>query len=477
MDDVAGAGATVLLCNTNARRTNYRSRVWDAFWDGHDPAASDDQPFLAPVPRNQVVAFRRLIDNMLAVDGQGIDYPARVIQRCRHDHVSPWISLRMNDCHNNNVANHPFHGSFWKKNPQWRIEGKDCPSYFATCLDYAHREVRDFYMALIDETLERYDIDGLELDFMREPYLFSAGKEAEGAAILTGWLREVRRRVDGAAAKQGHSIRLGVRVPSTPEAALGLGLDVPAWAKQGLVNLLVVAPRWATLAFDMPIERWRGLLGTSKTALAGGLEVRYQPYRHGPWRLVSPELAAGAAVAALSQGADAVYLFNYFPPRAPSDWWSLPVYQSTLKAMASLDSLEKMPRRVGVTFRDVTAPGEKYQPPLPATGGNAAFSLNLGPVPSDRWLCDLVIEYSSGQGDRTAAPKVFFDGGLCDVRSRETTKDGCRVVSYAVSPPMLTRGKIHEIKVVAEGPNVPTIQAVEAWLREPDGEGGPAPRK
>ena len=48
VDDVAGAGVTVLLCNTNARRTNYRSRVWDSFWDGYDPAGPDDQPFLAP---------------------------------------------------------------------------------------------------------------------------------------------------------------------------------------------------------------------------------------------------------------------------------------------------------------------------------------------------------------------------------------------------------------------------------------------
>ena len=88
----------------------------------------------------------------------------------------------------------------------------------------------------------------------------------------------------------------------------------------------------------MPIARWRKLLGSSKTTLAGGLNVRYQPYPQGPWRLVSPELAAGAATAVLSQGADAVYLFNYFPPREPFGWWSLPVYQSTLKAMTSLGS-------------------------------------------------------------------------------------------------------------------------------------------
>ena len=83
VDVIADAGVTVLLCNTNARRTNYQSRVWEAFWDGYDPAGPDDQPFLAPMRRDAVAAYRKGIGNMLAVHRQGIDYPARVVQRCR----------------------------------------------------------------------------------------------------------------------------------------------------------------------------------------------------------------------------------------------------------------------------------------------------------------------------------------------------------------------------------------------------------
>lgn len=223
VDQIVDSGVTVLLCNTNARRTNYRSDVWESFWDGYDPAGPDNQPFLAPMPPGDAPSFRKGIGNMLAVHQQGVDYPARVIQRCRQRGVSPWITLRMNDCHNNDVLDHPFHGRFWKNNPQFYRQG--CTGYFARCLDYAHQEVRDYYKALIVETLERYDIDGLELDFMREPYLFSAGKEAEGAPVLTAWLREVRKLTADTAAKRGHPIRLGVRVPSRPETALSLGLD------------------------------------------------------------------------------------------------------------------------------------------------------------------------------------------------------------------------------------------------------------
>lgn len=457
VDIVAEAGVTVFLCNTNARRTNYQSRVWDSYWEGYDPAGADDQPFLAPVPRSDVQAYRRCIGNMLAVHQQGVDYPARVLQRCRHKGISPWVTLRMNDCHYNDIPTHPFHGSFWRKDPQLRR--KNCTGYFATCLDYAQQEVRDYYKALVVETLERYDIDGLELDFMREPYLFSAGKEAEGGPILTAWMREVHSLVSKAAAKRRHPVRLGVRVPSRPEVASAMGLDALGWAREGLIDVLVVTPRWATLEFDMPLQQWRELLGSSKVALAGGLEILYRPCPDGPAVTVSPELATGAAVSVLSRGADAVYLFNYFPNAG----WPSPVYQSTLKAMASLDSLLKLPRCVGITYRDIIAPAEKYQPPLPATGRELQFQLKLGPVLNKRWLCELSIGLAPEPG--AAAPSVLLNGRACEVRKEEVTRGDLRLISVVVPVTALKDAEAQEVAVVSANQKELTVRQVQACLR------------
>ena len=127
--------------------------MWESYWDGYESDGPDDQPFLKAVPQNEVQSYRHGIGNMLAVYRQGIDYPARVIQRCRHNGMLPWISLRMNDRHNTENMAHPAHGSFWKKNPQWCR--KNCPGTYALCLDYAHPEVRDYFMELIEETLNR----------------------------------------------------------------------------------------------------------------------------------------------------------------------------------------------------------------------------------------------------------------------------------------------------------------------------------
>ena len=463
VDGIASAGVTVFLCDINARRTNYRSRVWDAYWDGYDPAGPDDQPFLAPIPRAEVGAYRKGIGNMLAVYQQGVDYPARVIQRCRHDQMSPWITVRMNDCHENDNPAHPFHGSFWVKNPQLRR--KNCSGYFANCLDYANPEVRAFYLSLIVEALDRYDPDGLELDFMREPYVFSADKEREGHPILTDWMREVRERVGDATTRRGHPIRLGVRVPSRPEVALSMGLDAPTWSKEGLIDVLVTTPRWATLEFDLPISRWRQALGNAKVALLGGLEVLYRPIPGGPAATVSPALAIGAATSVLSQGADAVYLFNYFPGTFPP-----PAYRETLQAMASLESAQKLPRRVGVTYCDITAPGEQYLPPLPATGKEVTFRIRLGPVPDHHWLCDLLVGVAPAPGAVSSALSARVNGTTCEFLGEESAKGELRLTSFRVPASALKGTEVHEVKVARQEQAPVSIRQVEMFLRPPGNE-------
>jgi hypothetical protein len=462
VDVMADAGVKVLLCNTNARRTNYRSAVWDAYWDGYDPDGPDDQPFFASTPKADIAAFRKGIGNMLAVHRQGIDYPARVAARCRARGMSPWISLRMNDCHYNDVPEHAFHGSFWRKNPQLRR--KDCSGYFATCLDYAHVEVRDFFAALAGESLARWDIDGLELDFMREPYLFSAGKEAEGRQILTAWLREVRRRTTEAAALRGHPVRLGVRVPSRPEVAFAMGLDAIAWAKEGLIDLLVVTPRWATLEFDMPLEQWRELLGNARVTLAGGLEVLCRPSPDAPAAMVSPELAAGAAAAVLARGADAVYLFNYF--QSANVGWTRPVYLRTLAAMASLDALKRMPRSVAITYRDIVAPGESYRAPLPATGNELSFRLAPGRAGDARGQCEIRVDVASPPDGARPVPLVFANDRPCAFR-KETGAGGVRRLIWEAPPGAIGADGVCALKIASADKDPLTVRSVELSMGAP----------
>jgi len=440
IDTIAGTGTGILLINTNARRTNYQSQVWEAFWEGYDPHGPDSQPALAAVPADDRARWRTLIGNMQILSRDGIDYPARAIERCRRHGIAPWISLRMNDVHYNDIPSHPFHGTFWTRNPQFKRQGT--LGYFAAGLDYAHPEVRDYYMRLIRETLARYDSDGLELDFLREPYLFSAGKESEGRVILTDWLEEIRALVAATAAKRHHPIQLGIRVPSVLATAVALGLDVPAWVARGIPDILVVTPRWATTEFDLPLAEWRRILQGTKIQLAGGLEVRYQPIPDGPASLMTPELAIGLAASVLRNGGDLVYLFNYFQDGHPG--WSRPVYQATLRAMTSPATLLALPRHHAITFRDIIGPNESYRPPLPVTGKELTWTMATGPTPPADWVCKLVIETSAAVGDSGATLKVTVEDVGCSFLGGKELGEGRWVVEFAV-PAVALSGTGHSV--------------------------------
>ena len=458
VDVIAGAGVTVLFCNTNARRTNYRSDVWESFWDGYDPHGPDDQPLFASLPAASRGQYRNLIHNMYEVNRQGVDYPARVIGRCRHHGISPWISLRMNDVHCNDNLKHPFHSDLWRKPEYFR---KGHPGYYARGLDYAHPEVRDHYMALVKETLERYDIDGLELDFMREPYLFSKGEEQEGGRLLTEWIGEVRQLVDRAAARRKHPIRLGVRVPFEPKTALGLGLDAPAWARQGLVDLVVATPRWRTMVFNIPLRQWRELLG-DRVTLAGGLEVRYHPYPGGPVVLMDPENAVGAAVSILSSDADAVYLFNYFQKAS----WPVTQYQSLLSKFSSLEELCKLPRRHAVTVPEILVPGQAYQPPLPANGTALSFELPLGPQPPVDWKVTVLLEVAA-QATQGDPPVVSVNGIAGKFLDAEVLKSGNRELTYSIPTNALTGENPDKIAIATQSKAI-TVLRVEVSITNSD---------
>jgi hypothetical protein len=319
----------------------------------------------------------------------------------------------MNDVHCQDNEDHPIHSDFWRTHPQLRRRGYD--GYYAKALDYAHARVRNHYRALILETLERYDIDGLELDFMREPYLFSRGEEEMGCSILTEWLGDIRESVAAAASGRRHPIQLGIRVPSRPEVARRFGLDPVAWAQAGLIDVLVPTPRWASLEFDLPMRAWRELLGDAPTTLLGGLEVLYRPFRGAAQHGVSPSQAGGAAAHVLAEGADGVYLFNYFPSGQASGgkWWSKETYVQVISSMRSLDTLCRVPRTHALTGHDVNAPdgSESVDDALPAQGTTVHAELPTGPRPAPSGTVRLALDVGVSAEGGTKAPGVRVNGG------------------------------------------------------------------
>ena len=249
VDQYANTKVSHLFLCPNAMKASHRSKVRDAIWEMGEGQKPPQEEFA-----------KKWCENARLLDERGLDPYAVWIARCREKKISPWLSMRMNDVHNVDDVDNYIHSSFWRKHPDyWRVPGGK--GWTDRALDFGIPEVREHAMAYVRELLERYDPDGLELDWMRFGYHFRPGKEAEGVVILNQFMRDVRDLTRQWSAKRGHPIKLGARVPTLPDAAKGLGMDGVTWVREGLVDMLVPTPFWATTDFDIPITLWRERIG------------------------------------------------------------------------------------------------------------------------------------------------------------------------------------------------------------------------
>ena len=383
VDQYAHTQVRELMLCPNGMRTNYSSKVWNPIWKGLDPQAGPDQPLFASLKPEQRPGGWQFTHNAWKLDHDGIDVYKRWINRSRKWGISPWISMRMNDIHCVDDEHHYFHSDLWRQNPQFRRVNYRFSGWSDRALDYGHPEVREHAMALVRELAERYDFDGLELDWMRFGFHFRPGHEAEGVGLLTEFTAEVRDLLNGWQKKRGHRIRMSARVPSRPQTAVGLGMDAPTWAQRGLVDMIVITPFWASIETDMPVELWKNLLRGTNVKLAAGLEVLARPYHDFKIQTNSHETVRGAAATLLDRGADRIYLFNYMGYGGVMEGFE--DYAGLLREAGSVATLAGKPRRHITTYADTWAPGEPHLQQLPVNCVPKewnAFRVPTGPKPA-----------------------------------------------------------------------------------------------
>lgn len=422
IDLLARAGVKTFVSNVNAMRANYASKVWETDWHGYDPEGPDDQPVLRFLAPASIAPTRKRLDSAKKLADLGVNFHQRALARSRERGLGAWVSVRMNDVHDCMTEDTPLLSTFFKEQraaKQLRAPHRDT-SWADRALDWERPEVREHLFVLVKEQLETLDLDGLELDWMRFVFHFKPGRELAGGKILTEWIRRVRAECDRAAERLGHPVMLGVRVPALPETGRRLGLDAVAWAREGLVDLVVPSAYWATCDFDLPMIEWRRLLEGTGVQLAGGLEIRYQPVPNGSAKMMNPVLATGAAMSVLNGGADQVYLFNYFPGgHGLARDWGMDTFNTVVTAMQKIETLDALPRTHAVTYHDIRAPGEPRVNALPATNTQAdmpwppgcAFRIQTGPKPEGRAV-EVLLEFAPDSIAPEKA-KIYVNSVLC----------------------------------------------------------------
>ena len=232
--------------------------------------------------------------------GDVIDAFAR---RCREKGIAAFVGMAMN--HGGLASSGPerfgWVSRFFEEHPELRLKG-------VARWNWAKQEVRDHRFALLEEVCEKYEIDGVFLDFLRFCHFFEDSFPMDRRVeIMTGFVRRVRDLLDRTA-KPGQRRWLAARVPHLLYAHAGLGIDLVKMADAGL-DLAVVSSYYYTNQ-QTDLGKMRGLA----PRLPLYLEMTYCNWRTGlggARRATTDEQFYTTAHLAHRRGADGFMLFNF----------------------------------------------------------------------------------------------------------------------------------------------------------------------
>jgi hypothetical protein len=273
----------------------------------------------------------------------------------RHGLEVIW-TLRLNDIHD---AWTPPMVSRWKKENPARVmstfektRGFNDRRRLWSLVDFERPEVEPRLVAIIEEVLRNYPVDGVELDFLRGPFYFRTAYDGQPAtdkqlAILTRLVRRIRDTVLRESERQSKPFLLTARVPVTRALCRRIGIDIDTWLKDSLVDVLALGGGY--VAFDQPAAAMIALGHKHGVPVYPCLSQSGLMYRPPRGKGEPQPVAAwnGAALNLLEAGADGIYVFNLFPGPGPKTQHDDAV--TILKTIGSKKSLLQADRLFAVS--------------------------------------------------------------------------------------------------------------------------------
>ena len=317
--------------------------------------------------------------------------PLRVMTDFGQKHgLEVFWSFRLNDTHDGSIRDYGpimFQANQLKvEHPEWLIEqAGNKPKFGAwSAVDFTHAEIRDLAFRYTEEVCRNYPVDGVELDFFRHPVFFKrpavTGTECNDVerALMTDLMRRIRTMTETEGMRRGKPILIAMRVPDSVEFCRAVGIDLEAWLKEGLLDLLITSGYFQLndWSYSVALGHRHGVkvypsLDESrvKDPAAKKLRSSVASYR-------------GRALNAWKAGADGVYLFNSFNPN-----------NAIWREMGSPDQLARLDQDYFASVRGLgaaaggTYPHEPFvhiptlnatRPTVVQTGEEGRISLTIG---------------------------------------------------------------------------------------------------
>ena len=296
---------------------------------------------------------------MRSMHKSGVDYLPILIDKYHAVNIDFYASFRMNDSHHKARPQDSTTPEFWKKHQHYRLwEVTDTLNYHNVTLDYAYPEVRQLKLDAVTEVVNRYDVDGIELDFCRDPYVFQPSEAWNNRDILTNFISLIHKTITAVASDRGKSISLIIRVPFSNRLLKQAGMDVETWLELGCLDILVMSP--LANKYNQSLKPWRELCKKHNVLFYPSVEYNPQINCTPSVNQLCPGVAApqikwlpqtsqetiertrGMAQNYLAQKPDGLYIFNY-PCRlfethpSPTEFVKM---ASVLQEVGSLDTLK-----------------------------------------------------------------------------------------------------------------------------------------
>lgn len=241
--------------------------------------------------------------NPKALSDAGNNPPAVVVEECHRRGIDAFVSLRMNDCHDGQhpqgTLPNPEFAIFKRQNPDWLVEDLD----WWSALDFRHPRVRALKLRVIQEFFDRWDFDGIELDWLRHTLYFPRATERENSHHLTDFMRQVRQILKERAQRRGRTIEVAVRIPERVSWCLDGGFDIRTWISEGLIDLAILGQSLTELP---TLTEFHSLMNNRHIPLYPCLT----PFGNG-YRISPDEIIRGSAANLWRDGADGIYTFNW----------------------------------------------------------------------------------------------------------------------------------------------------------------------
>ena len=415
----------VSWCVGNREVYNHETDVGERFGEGRDDLEGPD-------------AVRKANRERLIEAAGG---PLTEITRQFHEAgMGLLASVRMNSHYVAEYAS-PGFGEFRRRHadcltgrPDEQIPAPSVEHAIRRGVDYKYPVVREHMEAVVCELFERFDVDGVELDYMRHPAFFRVEEGLACGYLMTDFLGRIRRRLDAECSRRGRRVELLVRVPPTLPDSRRLGLDVERWIGDGLVD--AVAAGGGFIPFETPIDEFVAAAEGTGCRVYGSLEAL---------RPCLDEAALRALAARWwDAGVDGLYLFNYYG--TPPEW-----KRRVLGEIADRDGLARRDKRYGLdrcllgkeghggafnhahplvslpVFLEETRPGGGCELTLQIADDAEAAAADGG---LDRCVLGLGLEGLS-EGDEL---EVEWNGRVLPWKERRVSHDGWTVASLAGSP-------------------------------------------